>query len=336
MLISNPRLALQLTRYGIQVPLNDSRDVRTWDELLKKYSHLHPTPLKDFPELTQEDFLRVHDPEFVEGLFSGGAACEKQLIQTYQLDDDEGLDYRPQDATRPLAELFETLKLHGSGTYLALKKALEASGGLTYFLGGGLHHAMSFGGRGFCLFNDAVVALEKLKAEGKIKSAWVVDIDAHKGDGTAELASTREWLKTLSLHMKEGWPLDPKMQDDPKAPWLIPSDLDIELTFGEEAQYLERLSSGLQKMKQKFSKPDVVWVVGGADPYEADELPSTQLMKLTLEQLLERDKMVNSFFKNWGVSQAWGMAGGYGENSWKVYFQFLDWVLNNAGYSKDS
>lgn len=336
MLISHPKLALQLAHYGIQVPLNDSRDVRTWQELKKVYPALEFTDFKKFPTLTSEDFLRVHDADYVNDLFASEALLEKRLIQSYQLDQEDGLEYRPEQAVFALAELFKTLKLHGAGTCLALQMALKSRNGFAYFLGGGLHHAMSFGGRGFCLFNDAVVALEKLKAQGQIDSAWVVDIDAHKGDGTAELAKRRKWLKTLSLHMKEGWPLDQKETDHPHAPWLISSDLDIELSSGEEGQYLTRLSEGLQIMRQKFFKPDIVWVVGGADPYELDELPSTDSMKLTLEQLLKRDQLVYHFFKDWSVPQAWGMAGGYGENSWRVYFQFLHWILQESGYSKNS
>lgn len=330
MLISNPKLSLQLLDYGIQVPLNDSRDTRTWSELSQKFPDLKYTPLGPFPELDREDFLRVHERSFVDDLFSGGAACEAQLIKTYQLDDKEGPEYRPEVAKLALADLFYTLKLHGRGCLLALHKALESKERFSYLLGGGLHHGMSFGGRGFCLFNDAVVALEKMRHENKIETAWIVDIDAHKGDGSAELASTRPWLKTFSLHMKDGWPLDQKYSDDPAAPWLIPSDMDIELAAGQEGEYINRLSRGLSKMRQRFTRPDVVWVVGGADPYEADELPSTQWMKLSLGQLLERDQIVYHFFKDWSVPQAWGMAGGYGENSWRVYFQFLEWVLTQA------
>jgi len=330
MLVTHPKLALKLNDFGIQVPLRDSRDERTWSELSNKHPTLQITPLEDFPIISAEDFCRVHRSNFVRDLFAGGSDLEKHLVQTYQLNQDE-VDYRPEMAKKNLSELFQTLLLHASGTYLALQNCLLQKGGFSYHLGGGLHHAMSFGGRGFCLFNDAVIALEKLKDLKLIESAWVIDVDAHKGDGTAELASSRSWLKTMSLHMKEGWPLDHRDADPPDAPWLMASDLDIELSSGEEGAYLERLALGLKQMRDRFKKPDVVWVVGGADPYEDDELPSTQLMKLSLSELLQRDLMIYHFFKDWGVSQAWGMAGGYGEKTWKVYFQFLDNI-----YSKNS
>jgi hypothetical protein len=58
-----------------------------------------------------------------------------------------------------------------------------------------------------------------------------------------------------------------------------------------------------------------------------DELPSTAGLRLTLEQLLERDQTVYRFLQTLAVPGAWVMAGGYGRNSWRVYTQFLQWVL---------
>jgi acetoin utilization deacetylase AcuC-like enzyme len=46
------------------------------------------------------------------------------------------------------------------------------------------HHASANSSWGFCYFNNMSIALEKLKREGKIKKAYVLDIDLHFGDGT--------------------------------------------------------------------------------------------------------------------------------------------------------
>jgi hypothetical protein len=42
---------------------------------------------------------------------------------------------------------------------------------------------------------------------------------------------------------------------------------------------------------------------------------------------LERDQLVYQFLKDRGIPSAFVMAGGYGEYSWKVYAQFLEWAL---------
>jgi len=90
--------------------------------------------------------------------------------------------------------------------------------------------------------------------------------------------------------------------------------------------YLKELKKGLDRMLS-WGKPDLVIIVNGADPFEADELPSTSALKLTLEQLFDRDMLLYNFFEKNNIPQSYVMAGGYGARSWEVYAQFLDEVL---------
>ena len=78
---------------------------------------------------------------------------------------------------------------------------------------------------------------------------------------------------------------------------------------------------------ERLPPPDLAVVVYGADPYEKDELPSTADLKLSLEQLKKRDLLVYNFLKGRNIPRAYLMAGGYGEDCWKVYAQFLEWAL---------
>jgi hypothetical protein len=43
--------------------------------------------------------------------------------------------------------------------------------------------------------------------------------------------------------------------------------------------------------------------------------------------MLARDQMVYSFLDERRVPAAFLMAGGYGEETWRVYAQFLGWAL---------
>ncbi|MDH5447667.1 MAG: histone deacetylase family protein [Candidatus Bathyarchaeota archaeon] len=47
------------------------------------------------------------------------------------------------------------------------------------------HHASPDSCWGFCYFNNVAIAVEKLRREGVVKKALIVDIDLHYGDGTA-------------------------------------------------------------------------------------------------------------------------------------------------------
>ncbi len=68
------------------------------------------------------------------------------------------------------------------------------------------HHASSSSCWGFCFFNNMAVSLLKLKAEGKIATAFVLDFDLHYGDGNVNILGSREGFTILnpdSRHEKD-------------------------------------------------------------------------------------------------------------------------------------
>jgi acetoin utilization deacetylase AcuC-like enzyme len=193
-----------------------------------------------------------------------------------------------------------------------------------------MHHAKRDTGAGFCLVNDIVIALRKLQSEKLIQTAWVIDLDAHKGDGTAVLTAADSSITTLSIHMAHGWPLDGDAYDAQGRlnPSFVPSDIDIAVAAGEEKDYVVRLEEGLEKLI-RIGPPHLALVLAGSDPYEKDELPSTAELKLTLAQLKQRDQLVYHFLKSQHIPRAYVTAGGYGEHAWEVDWQFLEWVLQD-------
>ena len=78
-----------------------------------------------------------------------------------------------------------------------------------------------------------------------------------------------------------------------------------------------------------YPRPDLVIVELGADPYEGDELASTRKLKLTLEQMLERDMIIYNFLKERSLPMAFLMAGGYGKRAWEPYPPFLSRVIKD-------
>ena len=102
--------------------------------------------------------------------------------------------------------------------------------------------------------------------------------------------------------------------------------MDIPIDSGQEEEYVPRLEQGLQRLA-RMSTPDLALVVAGADPYEHDELPSTRLLRLSKQQMLERDTLIYSFLASRGIPAAYLMSGGYGERIWEMYYQFVEWAL---------
>jgi acetoin utilization deacetylase AcuC-like enzyme len=295
--------------------------------------------------ITRQDITRVHGGDFAAALY--GSGLESALLAAYELIDAQGRPHRyePRRANKPLTDMFQTILGQAGGTYLACRLALAPGAGFCYYLSGGMHHARYDGGAGFCLINDVAIAARKIQEEGRAGLVWVIDLDAHKGDGTAELvrfARERGELAaplapppftgapcviTLSIHMAKGWPLDAESlaaAREGRAP-LLPSDVDIGVDAGEEAAYLSRLEAGVGELERLSAggTPGLVIVVDGADPYEHDGLPSSALLKLSLDQCVERDRFVYQYLTGRNIPSAWILAGGYGERAWEPPACFL-------------
>ncbi|MBW1785214.1 MAG: histone deacetylase family protein, partial [Deltaproteobacteria bacterium] len=63
------------------------------------------------------------------------------------------------------------------------------------------HHASADSCWGFCYFNNMAVALHYLKRKKMIRSAYVLDIDLHFGDGTVNILGDADWA---TVHNVQG------------------------------------------------------------------------------------------------------------------------------------
>jgi acetoin utilization deacetylase AcuC-like enzyme len=338
MILFDPDIPVSLFEFGIQIPIQNSRATKTF-EALGRHPNLAPVKRwhrdKISVALSRQDLLRVHAPAYIEDLYAGSERLERHIMATYELIDSNGDFHRydPERATQPLSGLFDRTLRIAAGTAQCGLLALQH--GFCYSFSGGMHHAHTDHGSGFCLINDVAITARKLQVERGIGKVWIIDTDAHKGDGTAALTAGDDTIVTLSIHMARGWPLDgPRtLADGTPNPAFTPSDIDIPIEAGEESTYLGRLQQGLEELAASASA-DLAIVVSGADPYEKDELPSTAKLKLKLEQLMARDQRVYAFLKKRSIPAAFLMAGGYGEAVWEVYAQFLSWALPREGFQR--
>ena len=122
---------------------------------------------------------------------------------------------------------------------LAARTALDD--GLAGNLAGGTHHAFADHGEGFCVLNDVAVAICKLRAEGAIERAAVIDLDVHQGNGTAAIFEAVEEVFTFSMHGERNYPLA-KMR----------SNVDVPLRDGVgDAEYLDTLQRHLPAVLER-------------------------------------------------------------------------------------
>jgi acetoin utilization deacetylase AcuC-like enzyme len=234
---------------------------------------LRPEPAPD------EDILRVHTPEYVRKLKTDSLTLSERMK----------LEIPLSESTRA------GFWLAAGGSMLAGRKALED--GFAANLSGGFHHAYPGHGEGFCMIHDVGVAIRSLQAAGKIRTAMTVDTDVHHGNGTAAIFGDDESVFTLSIHQENNYPM-------PKPP----SDEDLGLEDGtRDDKYLDALEKGLLRAFSKMT-PDIIFYVGGADPYREDQLGG---LALTIEGLQKRDRLVFEHARRKGIPVASTLAGGY-------------------------
>ena len=239
---------------------------------------LAPSEIVEPREAPLSDVLLVHTEDYVTRLRAG--ALTPREVRRLGLPWSKALVRRSFLAT--------------AGTVGAARAAL--AGGVGANLAGGTHHAFPDHGEGFCVLNDVAVAARVLRRDGAARRAAVVDLDVHQGNGTAFIFADDPEVFTFSMHGAKNYPL-----------FKLRSTLDVELPDGtRDDEYLEALARHLPRV---FAHgPDLVFYLGGADPYEGDKLGR---LSLSVGGLRARDEMVLRACRDARVPVATVMSGGY-------------------------
>jgi len=234
---------------------------------------LRPEPASD------ADMLRVHTKDWVEKLKTGTLTASDVM----KLE----VPYSP--------ELVRAFWLAAGGTIVAGESALRD--GFACNLGGGFHHAYPGHGEGFCAIHDVAVAIRTLQARKEIDRAMVVDTDVHHGNGTAAIFADDPSVFTLSIHQWNNYPA-----------YKPHSSLDINLEDGvADEEYLKALIPAVKESIGSF-RPNMLFYMGGADPYREDQLGG---LDLSMEGLQKRDAGVFGIARESNIPVVTTQAGGY-------------------------
>lgn len=233
------------------------------------------SPLADF-----ETIALAHDPAYVSSFLSGDIASG--IMRRI------GFPWSVNLVKRTLASV--------GGTIRASEDALRV--GLGGGLAGGTHHAFRSEGAGFCVFNDAAVAIASLRARRLIRRACVVDLDVHQGDGTAKLFEDDPDVLTISVHGKNNFPFRKQF-----------SKMDVDLPDGAgDADYLAALPAVLERAAGFH--PDLIFYQSGVDGLASDKLGR---LALTHQGLRRRDELVLTACREHGIPCTITLGGGYSD-----------------------
>lgn len=252
---------------------------------------------------TDEEILRVHDPEYLRRVATG----ELERAEVRRI----GFPWSP--------AMVERSRRSAGGTIEACRTALEE--GAAVNLAGGTHHAFRDRGEGYCVFNDAAIAARAMQVEKRVRRVLVIDCDVHQGNGTAAIFADDPTVFTFSIHGRNNFPFHKER-----------SDLDVELPDGTaDAEYLAALEVGLARAVPA-ARADLAIYVSGADPHERDRLGRLQVSRAGL---LARDARVFERCRWAGLPVAVVMAGGYNLDVAETVEVHLQTVAEAGRYAAD-
>jgi acetoin utilization deacetylase AcuC-like enzyme len=245
--------------------------------------------------VTEEDLQRVHTAGYLSAIRTG---------QPRGLAESQKFPWSPQ--------LYPSVCLTGGGCLAAARQALRD--GVAAALVSGFHHACADHGEGFCTFNGLIVTLDALVAAGHVRTAAVLDMDLHYGNGTAQLVAERPHLFAVSIYGNDYWEnicyrdVSVRQHEDGEnhRSFALPGGCDRQEMLAVMREALPLIAA---------RRPDLLLYQAGADPYFED--PYSPL-DLDHDDLRARDRFVFEFARAHGLPIAWVLAGGYTEEVSKV------------------
>jgi acetoin utilization protein AcuC len=246
---------LHPVRLDLTVRLADALGVLGGDRL----EIVKPTPA-DVGLLTL-----VHDPAYLEAVKQAPA--------------DPEVGYGLGTPDNPIFEgMYHAAALITGGSVLAARQVHEGRAQHAVNISGGLHHAMRNSASGFCIFNDAAIAIAWLLGQGYERIAYV-DVDVHHGDGVQAAFYDDPRVLTVSVHQTPLtlWPGTGFPEETGDADKALGSAVNLALPNGtDDSGWLRAFSAVVPSVIRAFD-PQIIVSQCGCDAHHEDPLADLAL-----------------------------------------------------------
>ncbi|MDA8093064.1 MAG: acetoin utilization protein AcuC [Betaproteobacteria bacterium] len=259
--------AYRRSMYGAHHPLAIPRVSLTFD-LIRAFGALEPEEFLSAREATVDELEGFHTPEYVHAVRRSEALGRVPRAWRAR----HGLG----TSENPYFDGLFTLPARAAGASIQAAEAL-LNGRIAFNPAGGMHHARANQARGFCYFNDPVLAILRLRQAGL--RVLYVDIDAHHGDGVESAFWRDDSVLTLSLHMdsRHAYPFSGGRFEDAGAPGAGFTTLNVPLPDGvNDAEYALVFDAAWAPANRRFA-PDAVVLQAGTDGLALDPLGKFRL-----------------------------------------------------------
>jgi len=156
---------------------------------------------------------------------------------------------------------------------------------------GGLHHAMPAAASGFCVYNDAAVAIRAMLDDGAQRVAYV-DLDAHHGDGVERIFWDDPRVLTVSVH-ESGRTLFPGtgFPQDVGGPRAQGTAVNVSLPARTTTARWARAVDAVVPAVLRAFEPEVVVSQHGCDAHTVDPLTN---LRVSVDGMRWADELVHS------------------------------------------
>ena len=139
------------------------------------------------------------------------------------------------------------------------------------------HHAETARGRGFCIFNNVVIATKYARQKYGLKRIMILDWDVHHGNGTEDAFYSDPNTLFISLHQYNYYPPNRGMIEDVGKDKGRGFNVNIPmLAGGGDAAYVYAMEKIVVPIADQF-KPELVLISAGQDPNLFDSLARMQV-----------------------------------------------------------
>jgi histone deacetylase 11 len=258
---------------------------------------------KNVIEVSKEELWRIHTKEYIEKLESScevGDRCELEQMR-----------FLPNFLVQKF--ILSPMRYQVKGTIMAGEIAMK--NGWCVNIGGGMHHASSDDGGGWCLYSDIPLSINNLMVTKKISKAMIIDLDVHQGNGIERDLSKlpKKSVYMIDIYNHSLYP------NDEVAKKAINIDIDV-TEHTTDKKYLTSISSAIKKGLRSF-KPDIVFYNAGTDILDGDPLNGG--VSITKEGVIKRDELVMKSFTDLDIPIVMVLSGGYSSESSNVISRSL-------------
>lgn len=278
-------------------------------DLLRELGALTPQQMHLSRPATDEELLWIHQPAYLEAV--------KQLSRPSPEADwiTRGEQFGLLDEDTPyFPGMHDAAAWVVGGTITAVEAVLSGSSTHALHHGGGLHHALSARAAGFCVYNDAAVAIDYARRNYGARVLYV-DTDVHHGDGVQWSFYSDPDVCTYSIH-ETGKYLFPGTGFLPERGehqgYGACMNLPLQ-PYTEDASWMECFEESIRRLTAHF-QPDLIVSLHGCDAHALDPLSH---MHCSMSIYRDMPAILHELAHTYCEGR-WVAMGGGGYDFWRV------------------